>query len=92
MLCFPQLTPGAAVQFPCTKTMIQRTVVNQELDGGTVKLFDPGACRVEWQLKFAGLTSDEWGAIEQLFNTSEGQLGAFVFWILSGICCAGAKS
>ncbi len=79
MLYFPQLTPGTAVQFPCTKKIIQRTVVNQELDGGTVKLFDPAACRVEWDLKFAGLTSDEWGAIEQLFNTSEGQLGSFCF-------------
>jgi hypothetical protein len=79
MLCFPQLATGAVAQFPCTKTVIQRTVVNQELDGGRVKLFDPGSCRVEWQLKFAGLTSDEWGAIEQLFNTSEGQLGSFCF-------------
>lgn len=79
MLYFPQLTPGTAVQFPCTKKIIQRTVVNQELDGGTVKLFDPAACRVEWELKFAGLTSDEWNAIEQLFNTSAGQLGSFCF-------------
>jgi hypothetical protein len=76
---FPQLTTGSASQFPCTKRVLQRTVVNEQVDGSTVKLFDPGACRVEWEMDLAGLASAEWEAIRSLFQGAEGRLGTFVF-------------
>lgn len=79
MLYFPQLTTGAASQFPCTKRVAQRTAINDEADGGTVKLFDPGACRVEWNLGFRGLAIEEWAAIDELFGAVEGRLGTFGF-------------
>lgn len=76
---FPQLTTGATSQFPCTKRVIQRTVVNEQADGSTVKLFDPGACRVEWEIELVGLANAEWEAIRTLFQGAEGRLGTFVF-------------
>ena len=79
MLYFPQLASGAVSQFPCTKHVRQRTLVNVLADGSEVKLFDPGACRVEWQVDLASLTSAEWGAIRELFGAVEGQLGTFTF-------------
>ncbi len=79
MLYFPQLMTGAHTQFPCTKRLVQRTVVNEESSGGTVKLFDPGACRVAWGIQLSGLALDEWAAIDALFEATEGRLGTFEF-------------
>jgi hypothetical protein len=79
MAYFPQLKTGASHQFPCTKKIVQRTIVNQPASGPTVKLFDPGACRAEWQLELSGLTIEEWTAIDDLFGSVEGQLGTFGF-------------
>jgi hypothetical protein len=79
MLYFPQLTTGATSQLPCTKRIYQRTVVNQEAHGGTVRLFDPGACAVEWQVQLSGLALQEWAAIDALFAATEGRLGTFQF-------------
>jgi hypothetical protein len=76
---FPQLKTGATHQFPCTKRIIQRTIVNEPASGAAVKLFDPGACRAEWQLELSGLTIEEWAAIDDLFGSVEGQLGTFGF-------------
>jgi hypothetical protein len=79
MLYFPQLTTGATSQLPCTKRIFQRTVVNEEAHGGTVKLFDPGACAVEWQMQLSGLALEEWAAIDALFEATEGRLGTLQF-------------
>ena len=79
MLYFPQLTTGATSQLPCTKRILQRTVVNEQHAGQTIKLFDPGACAVEWQMRLSGLALEEWAAIDALFEAVEGRLGTFQF-------------
>jgi hypothetical protein len=79
MLYFPQLITGATSQLPCTKKIFQRTIVNSEPNGGTVKLFDPGACAVEWDMQLSGLTLEEWTALDALFEATEGRLGTFQF-------------
>ena len=76
---FPQLKTGAAHQFPCTKRIVQRTIVNASPNGPAVKLFDPGACRAEWEMELSGLTIEEWSAIDELFDSVEGRLGTFGF-------------
>lgn len=79
MLCFPQLTTGAAGQFPIKRRAVRRTVVNSALDGRMVKLADARASSVEWELGLTGLTSEEWGALASLFEAVEGRLGSFTF-------------
>jgi hypothetical protein len=79
MLYFPQLASGAVSQFPCRKHVQQRTLVNVLADGSEVKLFDPGACRVEWDIDLASLAQAEWDAVRELFAAAEGQLGTFTF-------------
>ncbi len=79
MLYFPQLVTGAGSQFPVRRRAVRRTVVNTALDGRTVKLADPDASRVEWELGLTGLTSEEWGAVKNLFEAVEGRLGSFTF-------------
>ena len=79
MLYFTQLESGAGGQFPIKRRAVRRTVVNACLDGRTVKLADPDAARVEWELGLTGLTSAEWGAIKSLFEATEGRLGSFLF-------------
>jgi hypothetical protein len=79
MLYFPQLATGAGSQFPVTRRAVRRTVVNAAPDGRMVKLADAGAASVEWQLSLAGLTGEEWGAIESVFEGAEGRLKSFTF-------------
>lgn len=58
---------------------VRRTVVNECLDGRVIKLGDPGASHVEWEMALRGLTSEEWGALKALFETVEGRRGSFGF-------------
>lgn len=74
MVYFPQI-----VQFPCRKTVQQRTVVNEAADGSQVKLADPAGGLVEWELTLEGMTGAEWAALEQLFEGVKGGAGSFAF-------------
>lgn len=79
MLYFPQLTTGAVSQFPITRRATTRTVSNQLPSGDNIRMSDPGASRIQWQLQYKGLTDTEWSALEQFFAAVEGQLNAFTF-------------
>jgi hypothetical protein len=79
MQCFPQLLTGASGQFPIRKRATIRTVRNQCLDGREIKLPDPPASSIEWQLAFAELTDDERASLEQFFLAMEGSLNTFTF-------------
>jgi len=79
MLYFPQLTSGSISQFPVTRTTNMRTVANELLSGSSIRMSDTGAQKVEWRLRYAGLTNGERSSIESLFEASEGQLNTFTF-------------
>lgn len=79
MLCFPQLLTGAVSQFPGSKRVARRTVVNEAADGSRVKLGDAARSELEWTLELKGLADSEWDAIEALFEAVEGRLGSFAF-------------
>jgi hypothetical protein len=49
------------------------------MDGSIVKYADSGAGEIEWELSYAGLTDQEWGAIRELFEACEGRLETFTF-------------
>lgn len=79
MLYYPQLSSGSIAQFPISRRTVTRTVTNDLLGGETIRMADPGATLVQWQLQYFNLSDDEWSSIEQLFETAEGQLNTFVF-------------
>jgi hypothetical protein len=79
MLIYPQLPTGALAQFPAQKRRQMRTLVNTAKDGTTVKLADPGAATVEWQLKYAALSDSELTTLLQFFAAAEGTLNNFTF-------------
>ncbi len=79
MLVFPQLSSGAAVSYPLTKTSRQRSVVNTLGDGRTDSYADPNAASLGWELHAKGLTAAEWGAIESLFQATSGMWQSFTF-------------
>jgi hypothetical protein len=79
MLYFPQLATGALAQFPLRRQLLRRTIVNQHLDGTVVKLDDPSAARITWDLRYLGLTETERQNIETLFRDAEGRLRSFTF-------------
>ena len=79
MLYFPQLSSGAAGQFPIQKKRTARTLVNQSVQDYEIKLADPGAATTEWQISFAELNDQELAALETLFAATEGRLTSFTF-------------
>jgi hypothetical protein len=79
MLYYPQLTTGTLVHYPFRKTLQKRTILNECLDSRTVKLADPAAGSLHWDLSYSGLSGLEWSAIEALFQAAEGRLQTFVF-------------
>ena len=79
MAHFPQLISGASAQYPLRKTRVTRSVVNALGDGSMVRWQDPGHRHLRWELEMRGLTVREWGAIQSLFEASEGRLRRFTF-------------
>jgi hypothetical protein len=79
MLYYPQLLTGSVAQFPSTKRIVYRTVVNRALDGREIKLMDPDGGSVEWNLQYTGLTNAECSAIAALNEATEGRLATFTF-------------
>jgi hypothetical protein len=79
MLYFPQLSSGVVAQFPVNRRAATRTVTNQLLSGYNIRMSDPGAATVSWQLQYSDLTDAEFASLEQLFEAAEGQLTTFTF-------------
>jgi hypothetical protein len=79
MLVYPQLATGALSQFPVLRRHRLRTVVNSAADGTVVKLADPGAETMEWQLQYTGLSDSELAALLQFHAAAEGTLNSFTF-------------
>jgi hypothetical protein len=79
MLHYPQLTSGSVCQFPIKRRTTLRTVSNELPGGDNIRMSDPGAASVRWQLQYLGLTDGERSSIEQLFAAVEGRLSTFTF-------------
>lgn len=79
MLVYPQLATGALSQYPILKHHRVRTIINTAADGTSVKLSDPGAETIEWQLHYAGLSDAELAGLQQFYSDAEGSLNCFTF-------------
>ncbi|MCP5112757.1 MAG: hypothetical protein GY953_18175 [bacterium] len=79
MLFFPQLLSGNVSQYPLSRTKRMRTVVNERPDGGATRFGDPDHEGMEWDLQLSFLDDQEWGALETLFQQTEGGLQTFTF-------------
>src|SRR5260370_35923095 len=79
MLHYPQLTSGSVCQFPVKRRTTLRTVSNELPGGDNIRMSDPGAASVRWQLQYLGLTDGERSSIEQLFAAVEGRLSTLTF-------------
>jgi hypothetical protein len=79
MRYFPQLETRTAGQYPLRRERHERVVKHEAADGRVFSLYDGNAARVEWVLRYEGLTDGERGAIDALFATCEGRLRSFVF-------------
>jgi hypothetical protein len=79
MLVYPQLPTGALAQFPVQSRQMMRTLVNTAADGTVIKLADPGAASMEWQLRYAALSDAELATLLQFFTAAEGTLNSFTF-------------
>jgi hypothetical protein len=75
---FPQLSTGAISQYPLTKTIVTRTVINSLEDGSTIRLADP-VSQVKWDLSYTGLSQSEWTALSAFFSAMQGGAQTFTF-------------
>jgi hypothetical protein len=78
-LYFPQLATGTAGQFPITKIHQRRTVVNHLADGSELRLSDPDAAAIAWEIEYRGLSDIERTTLTDFFAAVRGRLGSFVF-------------
>jgi len=79
MKFFPQLVTGTLVQYPLVKRAVYRTIWNAALDGSDDRLGDAGAERLEWELRYEGLSREEQERLAAFHGEMEGRLGAFTF-------------
>lgn len=79
MLYYPQLSTGVVAQFPVNRSATTRAVTNQLLSGDSIRMSDPGAAAIGWQLQYLNLTDAEFASLEQLFEAAEGMLTTFTF-------------
>lgn len=79
MSIFPQLNSGAVAQYPLRRQLEFRTLVDR-LPGPIVSpVSDIDFERRTWRIELSELTDSEWSALSNLFDVSEGRLGAFDF-------------
>ena len=74
MLSYPQL-----FQFPIVRRMRRRTVANRMADGRGVKWADPAGDVTEWTLRYADLSDEEIGRLQEFVAAAEGTLHDFTF-------------
>jgi hypothetical protein len=79
MLCFPQLSNGSAAQYPIVRRRRTRSLVNETPGGGRVTFPDTAAESLDWEMALSGLTTQEWTAIEDLFEACGGRGSDFLF-------------
>jgi len=79
MLHYPQLITGSVCQFPIRRRATAKTIVNELADGSRLRMSDPGAASIRWELKYSGLNDDEWRSIREVFAAAEGCLLNFTF-------------
>src|SRR5260370_5821522 len=79
MLYYPQLMSGSGCQFPVRWRATLRTASNELPGGASIRMRDPGAGTIRWQLEYARLTEDEQSVMVQLFEAAEGRLETFTF-------------
>ena len=79
MTVFPQLSSGAAAQFPFRRYAAFRTLLNQAGDQWEIVFSDIDFEQREWELPFEQLSDAEWQGIQSLFEQVEGRLETFLF-------------
>jgi hypothetical protein len=79
MAYYPQLISGSVAQYPLIRRAVYRTVFNQTADGRTYRLEDAGAERLEWELRYEGLSGAERRTLEEFHQEVEGRLREFTF-------------
>ncbi len=79
MLVYPQLPSGAVCQYPVRKIRKTRTIVNEGLDGSTVRFADYGERTCQWTLEYQGLSDSELQLLREFFESVEGRLKGFTF-------------
>jgi hypothetical protein len=66
-------------QYPVGRTTVSRSVVNRLADESAIRVPDPDARAVEWELRFHALSDAEREVLESFFRAAGGPLHSFTF-------------
>lgn len=77
MTTFPTLATGAIAQYPVSRASTYSTEVIQFLDGSHQRSKIRGKMLRRWQISLAQLSEDELLAVEQFFDSTQGNFGLF---------------
>jgi hypothetical protein len=78
-LVFPQLSSGAMVQYPVTRTREKRTVKNVMAGGDLICYPDGGAGQLVWSLEYTELSNVDLALLQAHFAACNGPYRAFTF-------------
>jgi hypothetical protein len=79
MPSFPVLSTGAVAQYPLSRTTSFATDVVQFLDGSQQRCIARGKKLRRWQISLSQLNDSELLALEQFFDSAQGNFGVFSF-------------
>lgn len=79
MADFPLLSTGVVAQYPVSRAGTYATEIIQFLDGSEQRCMTRGKLLRRWQLTLTQLNDGELLAIEQFFESAQGNFGLFTF-------------
>jgi hypothetical protein len=79
MLIFPQLSTGAAAQYPMAKGVSQRSVQSAMEDGTIIALADSSATYLRWKIILQDISDLEAKSFTDFFGATQGNLLPFLF-------------
>jgi hypothetical protein len=79
MASFPLLSTGAVAQYPVSRASTYATEVIRFVDGAEQRCMTRGKLLRRWQLTLTQLSESELFALEQFFESAQGNFALFTF-------------
>ena len=79
MTYYPQLSSGTLAQYPLTKRLRRRVIVNRLADGSRIAQLGVSPLSSSWALTYSELSDSERALLCQFHSSMEGRLRTFAF-------------
>ena len=76
---FPKLRTGAVAQYPSLKQIAFRTNISRFIDGNEQRFRAAKGPAHTWVIQMSRISAEEMAAMEEFFESAQGQFGSFLF-------------